>query len=456
MYVLDDTIAAISTPIGQGGIGIVRLSGPEALAIARRLFRRPRRHQSDGLETNHLYYGHIAVPETGRAVDEVLLSHMKGPHTYTRQDVVEINAHGGVVALREILSLCLASGARLAREGEFTMRAFLNGRIDLAQAEAVLDVIRARTEASLRVAMGQLGGHLSGRVREVRAGLVDVLAYLEATIDFPEEDIPPQDIGLDLERAAHRLRELLREADRGIIYRQGIRAAIVGRPNVGKSSLLNSLLRTDRAIVTPMPGTTRDTLEETINLQGIPLVLVDTAGIRETDDLAGRMGVERSRLSVQGADLVLMVVDGNVLPADADYEVAELCTGRRAVVVVNKSDLPSACDYARLLPDAEHIAISALTGEGIPDLEALLVEAVFSGRIVLSDEPVASSPRHRDSFRRALVHVTDALEAMKRNLPSDLISIDVSEAVFALGEVTGETASEELLDSIFSRFCIGK
>lgn len=456
MYLLDDTIAAISTPIGEGGIGIVRLSGPEALAIAHRLFRRPGRHQSDGLEANRLYYGHIAVPETGRVVDEVLLSHMRGPHTYTRQDVVEINAHGGIVALREILSLCSASGARMAREGEFTMRAFLNGRIDLSQAEAVLDIIRARTEASLQVAMSQLGGLLSGRVREARAGLIDVLAYLEATIDFPEEDIPAQDVGPDLELAAQRLRELLREADRGIIYRQGVRTAIVGRPNVGKSSLLNSLLRTDRAIVTPIPGTTRDTLEETINLQGIPLVLVDTAGIRDTDDLVGRLGIERSKLSVHGADLVVMVVDRSVLPSDADHEVAELCAGKPTVVVVNKSDLPSASDYAALLPDAEHIEVSALTGDGIPDLEALLVEAVFSGRIVLSDEPVASNPRHRDSFRRALQHVTDAQEASRQHLPVDLMSIDVSEAVFALGEVTGETASEELLDSIFGRFCIGK
>jgi tRNA modification GTPase len=333
---------------------------------------------------------------------------MRAPHTYTRQDIVEINAHGGIAPLREILSLCLESGARLAHEGEFTLRAFLNGRIDLAQAEAVLDIITARTESALRIAVQQLGGHLSRRTREIRARLLDLLAYLEASIDFPEDEIPPRQIDPDLRWVERELADLLRQADRGMIYRQGVRAAIVGRPNVGKSSLLNRLLRTERAIVTPIPGTTRDTLEETIALEGIPFVLVDTAGISETVDTIERLSIERSRASLQRADLALLVVDGSQSPTEADHQVGELAAARPAIVVINKSDLPSASDYATLLPTAPHIAVSALTGAGIPDLEALLVETIFSGHITLSDEPLVSNFRHRELLRRAREQVIEA------------------------------------------------
>ena len=456
MYALDDTIAAISTPIGQGGIGIVRLSGPEALDIALRLFVPARRALGDGIESNRLYYGHIVDPDAESAVDEVLLSYMKEPHTYTRQPVVEINAHGGIVPLREILTLCLASGARMAHEGEFTLRAFLNGRIDLAQAEAVLDVVCAKTEASLRVAVDQLGGRLSKGVRAIRDRLLDLLAYLEASIDFPEDEIPPRQIGPELEQARQALSNLLTEASQGMVYRQGIRTAIVGRPNVGKSSLLNRLLRSDRAIVTPIPGTTRDTLEETLSLRGIPLVLVDTAGIGETVHIIEQMGMERSRRSIQSADLVLLVLDGGEPPTEADRQVADLSADRTTIVVVNKSDLPAASGHAQLLPEAPHVSLSAKTGDGIPELESLILETVFSGKVIASNEPIASNPRHRDLFRRALVHVQEAQGALSEGLPADLVAIDVSEAVNALGEITGETASEDLLDRIFGSFCIGK
>lgn len=468
MYSLDDTIVAISTPVGQGGIGIVRLTGPEALGIVLRLFRPAGRRRQ--IEPNHLYYGHIVAPPgegwcgPGDAVDEVLLSYMRAPHTYTRQDVVEINAHGGIMPLRGILALCLESGARLARAGEFTLRAFLNGRIDLAQAEAVLDIVNARTETSLRMAEHQLGGRLSQRVRGVRSGLLDILAYLEAAIDFPEDELPPRQIGLDLQRAEQELIDLLREADRGIIYRQGLRVAIVGRPNVGKSSLLNALLRTERAIVTPIPGTTRDTLEETLNLQGIPLVLVDTAGIGKTDDLIERLGAERSRSSAQQADVVLWVVDSSVPPTREDSLAAELAVGKPAIVVLNKSDLPATCEdmtcrvslYANLLPGAPCLAVSAQTGAGLLDLEALLLQMILSGEIVSSTEPLVSNPRHRDLFRRAYGHLTEAQRSLAQPLPADLLAIDISEAINALGEVTGETASEDLLERIFASFCIGK
>ncbi|MBN1401794.1 MAG: tRNA uridine-5-carboxymethylaminomethyl(34) synthesis GTPase MnmE [Anaerolineae bacterium] len=456
---MDDTIAAISTSIGQGGIGIVRLSGPEALDIAARLFipsvarHRPWRERA---QSNRLYYGHVLDPETDGLVDEVLVSYMRAPHTYTRQDVVEINAHGGIMALRAILSLCLASGARLAHEGEFTLRAFVNGRIDLAQAEAVLDVVNAKTEASLRVAVGQLGGRLSGQVRELRRRMVDLLAYLQATVDFPEEDIPPQEVAPELAELTQRLDDLLETADRGIIYRQGVRTAIVGRPNVGKSSLLNALLRVDRAIVTPIPGTTRDTLEEMFDLQGIPFVLVDTAGINRTQDLVERLGIERSRQAVVQADLVVVVVDGSVPPTEEDAQVADLACGRPALLAINKSDLPRVAGHEGLLPQAPQVAVSALYGDGIPTLERALTEMVFGGRIVLSDEPLVSSPRHRELLRQARAHIQDAQTALRQGLPLDLLSIDLSEAIQSLGEITGESASEDLLESIFGRFCIGK
>ena len=456
MYALDDTIAAISTPIGQGGIGIVRLSGDDALAIASRLFVPAANDWRQGIVANRLYYGHIVAPDTQHTLDEVLLSYMAAPHTYTRQDIVEINAHGGIVPLRETLSLCLASGARLALEGEFTLRAFLNGRLDLAQAEAVLDIISAKTDASLRVAVDQLGGRLSGHLREIRADLLKSLAYLEATIDFPEDEIPPHDVGPTLQRVAQQLAELLQESERGILYRNGVHTAIVGRPNVGKSSLLNALLRTDRAIVTSIPGTTRDTLEETLSLQGIPLVLVDTAGIADTDDMIEQLGIERSRRSVQRADLVLIVVDGSTEPTLADRKVAEIAAERTAVVVVNKSDLPQVHDYASLSPQAAHIAVSSLTYDGIPSLESLLVETILSGRVLIGDTSISSNPRHRDLFRQALAHTQEAEAALGARMPNDLIAIDVGEAVYALGQVTGDTAGDELLETIFSSFCIGK
>ncbi|MHB0856498.1 MAG: tRNA uridine-5-carboxymethylaminomethyl(34) synthesis GTPase MnmE [Anaerolineae bacterium] len=456
MITLDDTIVAISTPLGQGGIGIVRLSGPDALAIAVRLFAPSGRRWGTNPASHHLYHGDIVDPTTGHKVDQVLLSYMRAPRTYTRQDVVEINAHGGIVAQREVLALCLAAGARMAHEGEFTLRAFLNGRLDLAQAEAVLDVICARTEASLRLALDQMGGHLSGRVRALRERAMGVLAYLEAGIDFPEEDIPHQDPEPELGLIASELVALLAETERGMLYREGLRAAIIGRPNVGKSSLLNRLLRAERAIVTPLPGTTRDTVEETINLQGIPLVLVDTAGIGETTDPIESLGVERSRHSAQQADLVLVLVDGSVPPSPADQEIADLAHDKPALVLLNKSDLPGASDYREILPGAPHRHISALTGQGIPGLETLLVETVLSGQVAQEREPVSGNPRHRDLFCQALEHTDRARAALSSGRPIELAAIDVSEIVHALGEITGETAGENLLESIFGRFCIGK
>lgn len=453
MVSLDDTIVAISTPVGEGGIGIVRMSGPQAPVILRSLF------DPGNLEPYHLHYGHITDPATGEVVDEVLAVHMPAPRTYTRQDLVEIDAHGGIVAVRRILALCLEGGARLAEPGEFTLRAFLNGRIDLAQAEAVLDVVRAKTDQALQTAVGQLAGRLSGRVQPVRALLLDLLAHVEAGIDFFEDELPARDVGGDLDRAAAELRDLLAGADRGIIYRQGVRAAIVGRPNVGKSSLLNCLLRTSRAIVTDIPGTTRDTLEETLNLQGVPVVLVDTAGIAAaTDDPIERLGIERSRQALDLADLAVLVVDASEPLTDADRVIAGLIGAKPAIVALNKTDLlrPGADDGLDLVLAAPAIRVSALTGQGIDLLEEAIVETVLSGQVVASDLPVVSNPRHKERLSRALEHIQAALAAVRAGLTADLVAIDLAAAIHTLGQVTGQTAGDDLLDNIFSRFCIGK
>ncbi len=470
MYSLDDTIAAISTPIGEGGIGIVRMSGPEALAILQKIFVKGKRaNPSTELRTslqpptsnlqlpNYLHYGHVVDPETAEVVDEVLASYMEAPRTYTRQDVAEINCHGGIAPLRRTLELCLHQGARLASPGEFTLRAFINGRIDLAQAEAVLDIVRAKTEAGLRVAVGQLEGRLSDQVRALRGQLIDVLAYLEVTIDFEEDDIPERDITPDLEGARRQLKRLLAHADRGIIYRQGIRTAIVGKPNVGKSSLLNALLRTSRAIVTPIPGTTRDTLEETLNLQGIPLILVDTAGIvAETEDVIEQLSIERSRKALAQADLALLVVDGINPLTEPTPQIPALPAAKPANRVVTKTDLLGPGGSFEIMPEAPRVEISALTGAGLEELEEAIVDIVFSGQVLASDEPLVSSPRHKDILKRALDHVASAQGAHTRGMPADFVAIDLTSAVNALGEITGETVTEDLLDIIFSEFCVGK
>lgn len=458
MYNLDDTIAAVATPPGLGGVGIVKISGPEALAITRQLFRAaggpPR------FRPRFLHFGHIVDPAGGGPVDEVLVAFMPGPHSYTRQDVVEIQAHGGPAPLQRILQLVLAGGARLAEAGEMTLRAFLNGRLDLAQAEAVLDVVQAKTEAALRVATEQLGGSLSAQVKQVRRALVDQLAFLEASIDFVEDEIPPQDVVAPLQAVAGQLERLLASADQGLIYRQGVRAAIVGVPNVGKSSLLNALLRNERAIVTDIPGTTRDTLEETVNLRGVPLVLVDTAGIRaRATDRVEHIGIERSRKALARADLALLVVDGTAPPGEGDYEIAALVGAKPAVLIVNKADLAAAgAEHlpADFLPAAPRVRLSALTGEGLAALESTLLELVLGGQVTLADTPLVSNPRHQALLAAALNHTRAAVEAQQAGLSADLVAIDVREAVEVLGQITGETASEDLLNAIFSNFCIGK
>lgn len=442
-----DTIAAISTPVGQGGIGIVRLSGGDALAIAQKLFH----HR---LLDRRLVYGHIIDPETGEVIDEVLVAYMAAPHTYTREDIVEINCHGGPLPLQRILGLALRCGARLANPGEFTLRAFLNGRIDLAQAESVLDVVQAKTAASLRVAVHGLGGRLSQTLRAVRSELMGVLAYLMARIDFPEDEIEEQEIVPPLERAHRVIADLIAGADHGMVYRHGVRTAIVGRRNVGKSSLLNRLLGQSRAIVTPIPGTTRDTLEEVVNLKGVPFVLIDTAGIVQSKNLVESLGVERSRRAIAEADFVLLVVDASARLKASDKDIMALLADKEVLVVANKSDLPRRA----LLDDLPWpvVSTSALTGEGIAELEERMVATALGGKVVTTDALLVSNPRHKACLERAQSYLEQALSSIQAQMPDDFVSIDLTAALNALGEVTGETVTEELLETIFSTFCVGK
>lgn len=443
----EDTIAAIATPVGEGGLGVIRLSGKEAIGIAQKIFDRP-------LKNWRLVHGHIINPDSGEIVEEAVAACMKAPHSYTREDVVEIYCHGGPLPLQSVLGLLFRYGARQANPGEFTLRAFLNGRIDLVQAEAVLDVIRAKTAASLRVAVQGLGGRLSEQIKSLRGELMSVLAYLTARIDFPEDDIEEQEVLEPLRRAQDSVARLLDSADAGIVYRQGMRTAIVGRPNVGKSSLLNRLLGENRAIVTPIPGTTRDTLEEVVNIKGMPFILVDTAGIIRTKDSVESLGVERSRRAIERADLVLLVVDTSEELSPADEEIIGLLKDKTALVAANKCDLPRKADLSSLPWKA--VSTSALTGEGMAALEKAMVDVVLGERVIASDALLVSNPRHKACLEVAKKHVLKAEESLQAKLPDDFVAMDITAALNALGEITGETVTDELLETIFSRFCIGK
>jgi len=453
----DDTIAAIATPPGEGGIGIVRISGRDAVAILGRVFS-PAGSVSK-FESHRVYYGHAVEQPGGPPIDEVVALCMLAPRSYTREDVVELHCHGGPVPLRRVLMAALRAGARPAMAGEFTLRAFLNGRIDLAQAEAVMDVVRSRTDLGLSLAMAGLGGRLSERVSAIRKDLVATLAYLEATIDFPDDDFPEEDVGGSLDRSLEALRQLLASADQGIICRQGARVAIVGRPNVGKSSLLNALLQADRAIVTEIPGTTRDTLEETADFGGVPVCLVDTAGIVESQDPVERLGVERSRRAIESADLCLLVVDRSARLLPEDREVASALAGKRAILVANKSDLPRATapdELASLVQGAPIVETSASACSGLDALRGAVVELLVGTSAKQSDELLVSNPRHKAVLERAERYLRDAVASMEAGFPTDCVASDVRAAVDCLGEITGETATQELLEEIFSRFCVGK
>ncbi len=456
----DDTIAAIATAPGEAGLAIIRLSGPEALPISARIFRPAR---PGPLRPYRLRYGHVLDPQSGTLIDEALLAYMRAPRSFTREDVVELSVHGGPLPAQATLRLALAAGARLAQPGEFTLRAFLNGRIDLSQAEATLDVIRAQTEASLALAQAQLGGWLAREVRALRADLLEALAYLTVVVDFPEDEVEPQDLAAPLAASLARLNTLLRSADQGLVYRQGARVALVGRPNVGKSSLLNALLRAERAIVTPIAGTTRDTLEETANLGGIPVVLIDTAGIQASDDPVEQLGVARAQAALAAADLALLVFDASTPLTGADLALAELTHAKPTILIWNKIDAAPGPDpqarraalaHPRLLAD---LATSAHSGAGIAALGEAVAAALLGGAPPAAGSAhLVSNPRHQDALQRAQSHLEAALQGWQAGHPQDLLSGDLKVALNALGEITGESVGEDLLDLIFARFCIGK
>ncbi len=455
----DDTISAIATAPGEGGIGIVRMSGPDALAIAQRIFQPIK---PGPLRSYRLRYGHIVDPQTQTVVDEALVAFMQSPHSFTREDVIELSCHGGPLPVQRTLELTLTCGARLANPGEFTLRAFLNGRIDLTQAEATLDIIRAQTSTGLALAQAQLGGWLAQEVRRIRSGLLDTLAYVTVTLDFPEDEVALQDIRPDMQAALHLVEKLLHTASQGMIYRQGARAALVGRPNAGKSSLLNVLLRADRAIVTPIPGTTRDTLEETANLAGIPVVLIDTAGITESADPVERLGVERSRAALAAADLALLVLDSQQQPTAEDEQIAVLTFEKPTLLVWSKADSAAAGPLPPLPFQHPHllgsVLTSAVTGRGIDELAQAVAQALLgtAGAVAVSSAHLVTNPRHYDALQRAAESLRWAIEGYAVGLPPDLLAGELTSALNALGEITGEVVGEDLLDTIFSRFCIGK
>lgn len=458
-----DTIAAIATPRGEGGIGIIRISGKEALRIAQRLFY-PSRHPTYQPKRSHtLTHGVIRSPETGDVVDEVLVAYFRAPHTYTGEEMVEIHGHGGPFVLGRILEWVCAVGARPANPGEFTLRAFLNGRLDLAQAEAVADVIAAKTEWSLRAATAQLRGSLSREVDRLRHALMEVLAEVEAQVDFSDEDLDFKTNEALLE-SVYAVREgmkrLLADAEQGRILREGLHVVIVGKPNVGKSSLLNALLREERAIVTPIPGTTRDVVEDSWNLRGIPVRLSDTAGIRRTDDPVEREGVARSHRQIALADLALVVLDTSRPLDEEDRAVLEATSGHPRLLVLNKSDLPPLWTAAALEPYREKetpvVVVSIKTGQGMDALLDALANQALGNRALGAEPPLVTNVRHKQALLDALEAVDHVVGSFRWGASPELVAVDLRGALNALGLIVGETATDDLLDLIFSRFCIGK
>jgi len=453
-----DTIAAISTPLGEAGIGIVRLSGPQACAIAHRLFRphRPR----PAWQSHRLYLGHINDPQ-GEIIDEVMVTLMRAPHTYTREDVVEINCHSGYGVLRRILDLTLAAGARLARPGEFTLRAYLSGRLDLTQAEAVLEVIRARTETHLQVAAAHLKGGLGRRLSEVRQDLLDLLARVEAALDFPEEagELDPASVQAGLKQQQGSLQALADSYEAGRLLREGLLVVIAGRPNVGKSSLLNRLLDMERAIVTEIPGTTRDLVEESITLQGVVVRFSDTAGLRPAQDRVEELGIERTRERLRQADLVLYLVDGSSPLAPEDGAALAEMAGQPGLLVANKIDLPPRLSEAELsgLSTWPLTTISAKTGQGIEALKEKIVAQTLGGGLRVAGE-IITQARHHEHLRQCLTYLgqADDLLAADEKPPWELVALELGSAIHELGEITGEEVGEAILDRIFGQFCLGK
>ena len=459
MYDTADTIAAITTPLGESGIGAVRISGPGAYAVGDKIFKSKSEVPLKERRDRSIQYGTI-VDENGTCIDEVLALIMKGPHTYTAEDVLEIQCHGGREALESILQLILRSGARMANPGEFTERAFVNGRIDLAQAEAVMDVIQAKSRAGLTSAVSQLEGRLSKVINKTRNELTELVTRLEVMIDYPEEDledIAVPDVSGALKGMQKKLQHMLEESQSGRMIRDGVMAAIAGTPNAGKSSLLNRLLQEERAIVTDVPGTTRDVLEEWITLRGIPVCLVDTAGIRETDDTVEKIGVSRARQYLDRADIILAVIDSSRPLTEEDKDILQSVAGKNVIVVLNKTDLPPVVTSKDLSPYGFLLCpISASTGKGLDELKDMLLQEVLKGGFTDGPSALLTNTRHIELVRQSAEALNRAQQSLQDGMPLDCAVVDIRQAWDVLGSITGDTVHDDIVEEIFSRFCLGK
>ncbi|MCR4430278.1 MAG: tRNA uridine-5-carboxymethylaminomethyl(34) synthesis GTPase MnmE [Tepidanaerobacteraceae bacterium] len=456
----EETIAAISTPMGEGGIGIIRISGDKSFEITKKIFKPVSEVRE--IRSRHLYLGHIIDPEKGNRIDEVLTAFYKSPHTYTREDMVEINCHGGMVAQKKILELAIKYGARIAEPGEFTKRAFLNGRIDLSQAEAVIDIIRSKTERALMLANRQLAGGFSEMIKSIRSELVQIMAHIEANIDFPEDDIPeadPVQIKNEIQKSKNRIKMAIKNLESGKMLRDGLSTIILGRTNVGKSSLLNALLNEERAIVTDVPGTTRDIIEEYININGIPVKIIDTAGIRETGDKVEMIGVERAKRYLNEAEMVLLVIDASIEITEEDRRIFDMAKDKFAVIVINKTDLPSRIDekeIEKILPEKKIIRISALKNQGIEELKNEIYNSIVEKMGPIDENAIIATQRQKKAMEDAASYLEKALKSLEENMPIEVIEIDIRESWEKLGEIIGDTASEDIINAIFENFCIGK
>ena len=458
---IDDTIAAIATAPGEGGIGIIRISGEKALPVAESIFKSVTGKLIKEYNARTLIYGTV-IDDNGVTIDEALVAYMKGPRSYTGEDVIEINCHGGFISVKKILELILSKGVRLAEAGEFTKRAFLNGRIDLSQAEAIIDVIKSKTDMAHEVAQSQLEGSLAKKIKDLRMNVTEVLAHLEVSIDFAEEDV--EEITYQtLEEKALELRNEIKKlydtAESGKILRDGLKTVIVGKPNVGKSSLLNSILGENRAIVTDIAGTTRDVIEEFVNIKGIPLKIVDTAGIRETEDVVEKIGVEKSRESFSTADLVIMVLDASRKLSEEDMEILESLKNKKTIVLLNKMDLEPQIELEKIeefVNSEDIIKISALKHQGIEELQDKIEAMVYHGSVKNSSNLMITNSRHKDALFKAYESINDAISAIEQRMPYDFIEVDFKNIWDYLGYINGDTVREDLLDTIFANFCIGK
>ncbi|MGV8145365.1 MAG: tRNA uridine-5-carboxymethylaminomethyl(34) synthesis GTPase MnmE [Alkaliphilus sp.] len=458
----EGTIAAIATAQGEAGIGIIRISGENALEIASKIFRSERKKNFEKAEPRKMYYGNIINPENSKVVDEVLVVYMKAPYTYTKEDIVEINCHGGIVPIRKVLELVLRNGARTAESGEFTKRAFLNGRIDLSQAEAVMDLVSAKTDKGFDIAMKQLEGTLSKEIRKMKEEVVEILAHIEVSIDFAEEDIDKITLNFLEKKCVKtetKLDALIKTAEMGKIIKEGIKTVIIGRPNVGKSTLMNALLKEERAIVTEVPGTTRDAIEEQLNVKGFLLKIIDTAGIRETDNIVEKIGIERTKDLFNKADLVIFMMDASESLSKEDLQIIELIKNRKSLVIINKTDLEAKIEFAKvkeLLGEKRIVKTSLKEDNEVEKIEEYIVDMIYKGEVKMREDLVVTNARHKNALERAQTSIKDALESIKNEMALDFIEVDIRVVWECLGEITGETVREDIIDHIFSKFCVGK